>query len=290
MAAQRDSGWILVLTAVVVIATQAAAVAISAATSVQTRWPLGLEAVRAHPFQWSIAFTVLIVAAGSAAWWLQQRSGRRADELRPPVIETPEWVVKRPEEVNRVVAALRRRDGGTVGITTTRDGAGGFGKTTLATMVCADRRVWRRFSGWIYLVPVGRDVQRKEAIAEKVNYVIKLMTGEDRTSPDPDEAGRQLGSLLDAGPRRLLVLDDVWHAEQLAPFLKGGRRCTRLVTTRMPALLAGRGEAVPVDEMSLEQARQLLTQGLPQMAPTVEGGLLAATGRWPLLLRLVNKF
>jgi hypothetical protein len=85
--------------------------------------------------------------------------------------------VKRPEEVNRVVAASRRRDGGTVGITTTRDGAGGFGKTTLATMVCADRRVWHRFSGWIYLVPVGRDVQRKEAIAEKVNYVIKLMTG-----------------------------------------------------------------------------------------------------------------
>ena len=150
--------------------------------------------------------------------------------------------------------------------------------------------MWRRFSGWIYLVPVGRDVQRKEAIAEKVNYVIKLMTGEDRASPDPDETGRQLGSLLDAGPRRLLVLDDVGHAEQLAPFLKGGRRCTRLVTTRMPALLAGRGEAVPVDEMSLEQARQLLTQGLPQMAPTVEGGLLAATGRWPLLLRLVNKF
>ena len=112
MAAQRDSGWILVLTAVVVIATQAAAVAINAATSVQTRWPLGLEAVRAHPFQWSIAFTVLIVAAGSAAWWLQQRSGRRADELRPPVIETPEWVVKRPEEVNRVVAASRWRDGG----------------------------------------------------------------------------------------------------------------------------------------------------------------------------------
>jgi hypothetical protein len=49
------------------------------------------------------------------------------------------------------------------------------------------------------------------------------------------------------------------------------------------------GEAVPVDEMSLEQARQLLTQGLPQMAPTVEGGLLAVTGRWPLLLWLVNK-
>jgi threonine/homoserine efflux transporter RhtA len=85
VAAQRDSGWILVLTAVVVIATQAAAVAISAATSVQTRWPLGLEAVRAHPFQWSIAFTVLIVAAGSAAWWLQVHQLRHLSRRQLPV-------------------------------------------------------------------------------------------------------------------------------------------------------------------------------------------------------------
>jgi hypothetical protein len=46
---------------------------------------------------------------------------------------------------------------------------------------------------------------------------------------------------------------------------------------------------VRVDQMSPEQARALLTSGLPQLDPAVADGLLAVTGRWPLLLRLVNK-
>ena len=157
-------------------------------------------------------------------------------------------------------------------------------------MVCADRRVRRRFGGRVYLVTVGRDVRGAAAIAAKVNDVIKLVApGEDATFTDPQLAGARLGSLLDAGPRRLLVLDDVWEPEQLAPFTEGGTRCARLVTTRVPELLAGRGTAVRVDQMSPEQARALLTSGLPPLDPAVVEGLLAVTGRWPLLLRLVNK-
>ena len=48
--------------------------------------------------------------------------------------------------------------------------------------------------------------------------------------------------------------------------------------------------AVHVDQMSPEQAERLLTDGLPPLDPHVVRGLLAVTGRWPLLLRLVNKF
>ena len=77
--------------------------------------------------------------------------------------------------------------------------------------------------------------------------------------------------------------------EQLAPFTEGGKQCARLVTTRVPELLAGRGTAVRVDQMSAEQARALLTSGLPPLDEAVVAGLLAVTGRWPLLLRLVNK-
>ena len=168
-------------------------------------------------------------------------------------------------------------------------GAGGFGKTTLAQMVCADRRVRRRFGGRVYLVTVGRDVRGAAAVAAKVNDVIKLVAGEDATFTDPELAGRRLGSLLDAGPPKLLVLDDVWEPEQLAPFSEGGKRCARLVTTRVPELLTARGVAVRVDQMSQEQARALLTAGLPHLEPTVVQGLLTVTGRWPLLLRLVNK-
>ena len=141
----------------------------------------------------------------------------------------------------------------------------------------------------MYLVTVGRDVRGAAGISAKVNDVIKLVTAEAATFTDPQLAGQQLGALLDAGPRRLLVLDDVWEPEQLAPFAEGGKRCARLVTTRMPELLAGRGVAVPVDQMSPEQARALLTAGLPPLDEKVVQGLLAVTGRWPLLLRLVNK-
>ena len=41
--------------------------------------------------------------------------------------------------------------------------------------------------------------------------------------------------------------------------------------------------------MSPMQARSLLTAGLPRLDEKVVRGLLAVTGRWPLLLRLVNQ-
>jgi hypothetical protein len=94
----------------------------------------------------------------------------------------------------------------------------------LALMVCTDRRVRRRFRDHVYLVTMGRDVRGAAAVAATVNDVIKLVEGEDATFTDPDLAGARLGALLDTGPRRLLVLDDVWAPEQLASFTRGGRR------------------------------------------------------------------
>ena len=201
----------------------------------------------------------------------------------------PDWVVDRPAELSAVVIALVARQARTVGITTGLYGAGGFGKTTLARMVCADRRVRRQFRGRVYLVTIGRDTRGAAAIAAKVNDVIRLVAGEEAAFADPQLAGRRLGALLNAGPRKLLVLDDVWETEQLAPFIEGGRACARLVTTRAPELLAGRGTAVRVDQMSPGQAQALLTSGLPTLDEAVVAGLLAVTGRWPLLLRLVSQ-
>ena len=201
----------------------------------------------------------------------------------------PDWVVDRPAEAAQVGGALLRHGAGTVSITTALQGAGGFGKTTLARVVCADPRVRHRFNGGVYLVTVGRDARGAAAMATKLNDVIKLVSGEDATFTDPEIAGRRLAALLDTGPRRLLVLDDVWEPRQLAPFVAGGRRCARLVTTRDPGLLTGRGIAVRVDQMSLEQARALLASGLAHLDASVADELLAVTGRWPLLLGLVNK-
>jgi WD40 repeat protein len=227
-----------------------------------------------------------IVAASAGVWAVVVRP---RGVLVPPELEVPEWVVDRPTEAAKVVAALLRRRAGTVGITTALQGAGGFGKTILARVVCADHQVRQRFAGGIYVLTIGRDVRGAAALAAKANDVIKLITGEDATFTDPELAGARLGALLDTGPRRLLVLDDVWEPMQLAPFVAGGRRCARLVTTRDPALLAGRGLAVRVDQMSPQQALTLLMSRLPQLEAGLLSDLLAVTGRWPLLLRLANK-
>ena len=227
-----------------------------------------------------------VVAAVAAIWPLL---AGRSRALPVAGMEVPGWVIDRPAEAGQVVAALLAGGGRPVGITTGLHGAGGFGKTTLARMVCADRRVQHRYRGGVVPVTVGRDVRGGAAVAAKVNEVIKAVAGEEATFTDPDLAGSRLGALLDAGPRRLLVIDDVWEAEQLAPFTVGGRNCARLVTTRVPGLLGSGAVAVRVDQMSAEQAERLLTDGLPPLDPLVVRGLLAVTGRWPLLLHLVNK-
>ena len=232
-----------------------------------------------------VAAVAGVIAAAAALWVAVPQPSKLS---LPPKPEIPGWVVDRPKELTAVVAALVAGEAGTVGITTTLYGAGGFGKTILAHMVCADRHVRRHFGGRVHIVTVGRDVRGAAAIAAKVNEVIKLIFDKDATFTDPQLAGQHLGALLDVGPRRLLVLDDVWEAGQLAPFTDAGKECVRLVTTRVPGLTARRGPSVYVDQMSQEQAEALLIAGLPQLSPTVVQGLLEVTGRWPLLLRLVN--
>ena len=226
-----------------------------------------------------------VVAAGAAVWPLIATPPKAP---LPAGLQLPDWVIGRPTEVTHVVEALTRHQARAVGITTALQGAGGFGKTTLAKIVCSDRRVRRHFGKRVYLITIGRDVRGAVAIAAKVNDVIKLVTGEDAAFTDPELAGRRLGALLDAGPRRLIVLDDVWESGQLTPFIEGGRRCARLVTTRVHELMAGRGTTVLVDQMSAEQSQRLLTYNLPRLDRAVAARLLALTGRWPLLLRLVN--
>ncbi|GAA5611292.1 hypothetical protein Spla01_02439 [Streptomyces platensis] len=208
----------------------------------------------------------------------------------PPVI--PEWVVDR-EEAEVVASLVRRRGGrGSVGITTGLHGAGGFGKTTLAHVVCAHRKVRQRFPGGVHVITIGRDVRGRAAIAAKVAEVTRYVTGDTmEAGTDPEQAGARLGALLDLRPRTLLVLDDVWESEQLAPFLRGGdRNCVRLITTRNSAVLPGGAARIVVDRMSQKQAEAVLTYGLPELATSLVQDLVLVTGRWALLLRMANQW
>lgn len=287
MASKLRGSVLVMLTITACAVATLAALAGNAATS-QEHWPWGLDVLRQHAWPASAALFVLggVVAVGLLLF--QERSTVGADDPPPPTLVTvPDWVVDRAES-DQVVAAVCTRSRA-VGITTALEGAGGFGKTTLAEVICAHPRVRRRFHDRIYFITMGRDVRGRAAIALKVAEATRFITGNTMTFDDPDLAGAHLGRLLDQRPNTLLVVDDVWEPEQLTPFLVGGRRCVRLVTTRIPAALPAGTQRVQVDEMSPVQARRVLTWGLAPLSEDVTQGLLKATGRWPLLLRLANR-
>ncbi|MFG2236042.1 NB-ARC domain-containing protein [Streptomyces sp. NPDC048723] len=276
-------------------AAAAVAVLVSLAANAATsadRWPGPLDLLRRHAWLSVAALAAWAVVLAVVSAWRQERTAAGGGDPPPPaLVPVPEWVVDRDEGVRAVAAVCggRRSGGRAVAITTSLEGAGGFGKTTLAAVVCSSPRVRRRFRDRIFMVAIGRDVRGRAAVAAKVAEVTRFLTGDLTSYDDPDLAGAHLGRLLDERPRTLLVLDDVWEAEQLAPFLQGGERCVRLVTTRVPALLPPGSARVRVDQMSPAQARAVLTWQLPALPATTVRDLLEATGRWALLLRLTNR-
>ncbi|MGW1364980.1 NB-ARC domain-containing protein [Streptomyces chartreusis] len=268
-----------------------ASLAVNAATE-GTRWPGLLDLLRRHPWESVTALGVAGALAAAVAAWHQERSTLGASGPPPPSApDVPEWVVGRAEVAAaiRAVCGRSRRGARTVAITTALEGAGGFGKTVLASVVCAAPRVRRHFRGQIFTVTIGRDVRGRAAVSAKVAEVTRFITGDATAFDDPELAGAHLGRLLDQRPRTLLVLDDVWEPQQLAPFLLGGRQCVRMVTTRRPALLPPATDRVRVDEMTTPQAKAVLTWQLPALPPKTVAELLEATGRWALLLRLTNR-
>ncbi|WP_284750128.1 NB-ARC domain-containing protein [Amycolatopsis sp. RTGN1] len=240
---------------------------------------------------WSwLVFVVLAVL--SAAWvalevWRAVPRPSRGERLGAPALPgSGGSFVPRPELTGRIVRSLLAGRSGKVGITTALAGAGGFGKTTLALEVCTLPAIAAAFGTPLW-VTVGQEIHGA-ALAKLINDLIERVEGQRPGITSPEQAGIRLGEVLRARGRSLLVVDDVWTAEQLRPFLSAGQGCTLLVTTRIPDLLPADAEAVPVDQMSRQQAKDLVGGGLPALPETLGEQLLDITGRWPLALSLAN--
>lgn len=250
-------------------------------------WPGPTDLIRRYPWSAFAVFAVAGVVLALVQSWGPPRGDAKKGSPLLRALPAPEWAVGR-EEASQAAAAVRKRHRKIAGLTTCLVGAGGFGKTIVARMVCEDRRVRRFFGGRVYWYRLGRDVRSEAEIVAKVTELIRRLTGDDsKTFSDPEDAGRYLGWLLDVRPRTLLVLDDVWSQAQLDPFLCGGHKCVRLVTTRDSGLL--RSSSITVGELSGEEARGVLGYKLPPLPIADEEELLRACGNWALLLHLANR-
>ncbi|MBV1856650.1 hypothetical protein KUA19_41755 [Catellatospora sp. NEAU-YM18] len=243
-----------------------------------------------NKWRWWLLGAAAVASAGiPVAEVMERRRSLRGRSDRWHVEKPDPRSIQRADLVVELVRLLTADGAGTVGVTTGLFGAGGFGKTTLARQVCQLKPVRKRFRAAVW-VTVGEEPTEAYLLSQ-VGVVVEALSGQPLRATDLRQAGIELGRLLDEYPRTLLVVDDVWDAAHLRPFLQGGLGCTRLVTTRRKGVLpdGSQNRSVRVDEFDDAQARMVLTADLPPLGQRGWERLVELTGRWPLLVRLANR-
>ncbi|HEY2016989.1 MAG TPA: TIR domain-containing protein, partial [Bryobacteraceae bacterium] len=205
---------------------------------------------------------------------------RRVPFMAP---ELPANFVERKAEFAQLRASLLEPGRqNAVAITTALHGAGGFGKTTLAAALCHDEDVITVFFDGVLWVTLGRNPNLQAAVTGLHN----ALTGGHAAFSDIQTAGVALSEQLQ-DRTCLIVIDDVWDASHLQPFLRGGKNCARLITTRMFPIAADFTK-VNVDEMHGSEAANLLARALPAAKAQIFEETARRLGEWPLLLELAN--
>ncbi len=203
------------------------------------------------------------------------------------VPDLPEGFVLRAGEMDQLMSHLLSADQqNPVAITTALRGAGGFGKTTLAAAICHHEDVATAFDDGILWVTLGEKPDMLAALTK----LYAALTDERPVFVDIEEAAARLAERL-TEKDCLLVIDDVWQPAHLRPFLRGGERCARLITTRnFDIAVQANAEQVVVDEMTSSESVKMLTARLENKPKDVAPFRKLATrlGEWPLMLELAG--
>jgi hypothetical protein len=166
----------------------------------------------------------------------------------------PPTYVDRPD----ILGALRERilsDSHDIPLTVL-EGMGGAGKTVVAIALCHDVAVRQAFPDGIVWVSAGKEsgqtnLDRARFIAEALNQDSALLTDTNYIF--------QYRSFM-KGKAVLVVLDDVWTQEDIAPFRTSGQ--SRLLFTTRDRSLAGQEGAISLDIGLLDevQSREFLAR------------------------------
>lgn len=201
------------------------------------------------------------------------------------VEDLPRDFVPRPGEFDAIIRQLLdAKHEEPVAITAALRGAGGYGKTTLARAICHQEEIQQAFDDGVLWVTLG---ERPENLIGKIEDLIYVINGKRPGANSIETATAELVKVLEDRDI-LIVIDDVWRSTDLKPFVQGGKRCARLITTRNSDVLPAEVQKINVDAMTQSEAVQLLSNGLPAMDSGSSAALAKRLGEWPLLLKLAN--
>ncbi len=230
------------------------------------------------------------------ATFLRMLKGPSLQKPVPMMVpEPPGDYVPRLAEIERLKAKLLAADTkAVVSITAALRGTTGYGKTTLARALAYDYDVRDAYFDGTLFVELGQNGRAR--VIPLISDIIAKIDGKRSTFHTIEGARTALGEAL--GNRHfLLIIDDVWHRADLAPFLHGGPNTSRLITTRFAGELPDDVVQERVEGMTGGadgEAWQLLASGLPEHEVTAcKTALIALADRrhnWPMALRLTNGF
>ena len=202
----------------------------------------------------------------------------RGAAARPKARMAPPAHAERTVERGEILSRLRKRllprtPGETPPCTCAAlVGMGGLGKTSLAVAFASAAAQAGSYADGLLWTQLGTEPNLPRRLSDWGLALEDLKP--TQTYPDEQTASGRLSTLLSAGSY-LLVIDDVWNADQLRPFLAGGSRCLHLVTTRHRDVAEAAGaEVLDVDAMTMAETLALMARWA---GPIADGDLEAAT-------------
>ena len=214
--------------------------------------------------------------------------------LQPPPL--PSYHVSRQDLLNEIATKLLQsiNDPNKYETTVTITGAGGFGKTTLATSLCYHPVINEHFSDGFVFIELGPQATDPSI---KLSQLYHLLTGEYLKQCGIVHAEQELKQFTsDFYHNLLVIIDDVWHVEDVEPILKAFSNCKTILTTRMNDIeqCIPANQTVTVGPMSTNEAISLLTSKiidssqLSQEDVKLLDELAQDVHLWPLLLSLIR--
>jgi NB-ARC domain len=165
-------------------------------------------------------------------------------------------------------------------------GLGGVGKSVMAAALAHDREVQEVCKDGVLWVTLG---QNPDLLPSLYGWVQAL--GDYDFNPTTiDSASSHLRSLL-RDKKMLLVVDDAWQTDHVAPFQVGGEGCRVLVTTREAQVPDA--DRIDMDVMSEAESLELLLSKAGVKSLTVEDAekarkLVGVVGGLPLAVDLAG--
>lgn len=208
------------------------------------------------------------------------------------VPEVPPHFLQRPAEVRAIEQAVLGDTVKPVAVTGSAQrvglqGMGGIGKSVLAATCARTCEVRRVFPDGIFWITVGQTplvTLRQAQLAEAL--------GDGPRAFDDVEQGKARLSMLLAGKRCLIILDDVWQTHHAAAFDALGAACRLLITTRDHGISTSLGATeCRLDVLSDDESLQLLAEWAGETIGTLPAEaheVVRECGRLPLALAIVG--